>query len=104
MRRLTLCAIFLADPSVAQHQDALRPSSDLAAVLASEEYCEFRYDQTQVERYIVLHPDLGEPGSRERLAAMVRDQASMFDNHSASQKIAHCGWIRTIGEEGGFLK
>jgi hypothetical protein len=104
MRLLIGCLLLAASPCGAQHREAMLPAPDVAAILASEQYCRYRYDTTQIERYLALHPASAETGFGERLAGMERDYTTAFEGYSWSEKVAHCGWIRTIAEEGGFLK
>lgn len=104
MRLLIGCLLLAAMPCGAQHHEAMLSADDLAAILASEEYCRYSYDRTQIERYIEMHPASAETGFENRLAQMERDHAASFGAHSKDERMAHCGWIRTIGQEGGFLK
>jgi hypothetical protein len=104
MRSLICLLLLAASPGAAQHSEAMLPAEDVAAILASEEYCRFRYDRTQIARYLALHPEAAEPDFDQRLARLERDQAASLEGRSGSEWTAHCGWIIVIAQETGFLK
>jgi hypothetical protein len=78
-------------------------ANKLGLMLASESYCELRFHQPAIEKFIAANVDETDMGFSSRLALFTAGQQARFKQHTESAKTAHCAQVVRAARKYGFI-
>lgn len=83
--------------------DSSEVASQLGTVIASEEFCDLKYNQDAVQKFIEQNVKADDMEFPENLAMAIRVRLSDNSDISSSAKTAHCAQIRRIAKSYDFV-
>lgn len=101
------CAILtalVAMPAAADDLTMMMRASELATVIAAEEFCGLSYDQPAIQEWIARNVPPEDMGFSNMLTTSVMGAEFQQKNMSASAKTAHCASITQTARHYGFVK
>lgn len=89
--------------NAADQLSSFQTATRLASVIGSEKYCNFKYHQPAIEKYIESHVEADDMSFPEQLSGAITLVKFGHKSRSKSAKTAHCAQIKRLAKSYHFI-